>query len=174
MLKKLSLAYHVKSTKQTSPFLFWGRVLLIRKEVSRSRFLILFAKQNRGSWCTNLTIDYGHCLVMLLWFVEQEVATTALARRREEEVETRPEQVSASCLEMRMCAQISGVFKSTSLLHDAWTAWCMLQSWWRIMQSGTVVHALDQLLMKLKIPLFVSLVWYGITLSVLVLGLTQI
>ena len=33
---------------------------------------------------------------MLPWFVEQEVATTALARRRlieEEDVETRPEQV---------------------------------------------------------------------------------
>ncbi len=44
--------------------------------------------------------------------------------------------------------------------------WCTLQRWWRIMQSDTAVHALDLLVMKLRTPLFVNLVWCGITLSV--------
>ena len=58
---------------------------------------------------------------MLLWFVEQEVATTALARRRlieEEEVETRPEQVLASCLDENVCIGSTQKY----FTPDAWTA----------------------------------------------------
>lgn len=43
---------------------------------------------------------------MLLWFVDHEVANAGIGGKRligKEEVETRPERVSASCLEENMC-----------------------------------------------------------------------
>lgn len=58
---------------------------------------------------------------MLLWFVDREVATAALGGKKligEEEVETRPEQVSASCLDENICIQTIQTF----FTPDAWAA----------------------------------------------------
>ena len=55
---------------------------------------------------------------MLLWFVEPEVADAALCGRviEEEEVETRPDKVSASCLDENVCLLSCQKYFS----HDAW------------------------------------------------------
>lgn len=58
---------------------------------------------------------------MLLWFVDREVATAALGGKKligEEEVETRPEQVSASCLDENICIQTIQKY----FTPDAWAA----------------------------------------------------
>ena len=62
-------------------------------------------------------------IVMLLWFVESEVANSALAGKliEEDDVEMRPERVSASCLDENVCLQ--SICTSTSAMMDGLLFW---------------------------------------------------
>ena len=61
-----------------------------------------------------------YCLVILLWFVEPEVADAALSGTiiEEEQVEMRPEKVSASCLDENVCIRSCRKY----FIHEAWIA----------------------------------------------------
>lgn len=56
----------------------------------------------------------------MLWFVESDVAESALAGKliEEQEVETRPERVSPSCLDENVCLRSIQKY----FTHDGWTA----------------------------------------------------
>lgn len=59
-----------------------------------------------------------HPLVILSWFVEGEVAKAALAGHiiQEDEVETRPDQISTSCIDEAICLDVCRKYFSL----DAW------------------------------------------------------
>lgn len=65
-------------------------------------------------------VFYVFVLVILQWFVEPEVADAAIAGTiiEKKQVETRPEQVSASCLDENVCLRSCQKYFS----HDAWMA----------------------------------------------------
>ena len=96
-------------------------------------------------------------LVMLLWFVDSEVAEAALKGNKvveECEVEIRPNRVPASCLDENVC--LISVQKYFS--PDAWGAVCNIVD---TILFGTVGGALRQFVMKLRILLCVSHVSHG-------------
>ena len=96
-------------------------------------------------------------LVILSWFVDRQVKDAALTRKRlieEDEVEMRPEQIPASCLE-------DNVFVPSVQKYFSPDAWIALMNVLKRMLYGIVEHVKKLLMMKKKTQLFANRVLTG-------------